>query len=73
MCLGIFIKGSGPGARYGHPGDNEGYTARWVSLFHSRSGIVVTTNSDAGAPLEEEIIGRLAGVCGWPDPGPDSC
>jgi CubicO group peptidase (beta-lactamase class C family) len=61
--LGVFIERTRSGLKFGHPGDNEGYTARWSSLAggkqHGR-GVVIMTNSDAGWDYQEEVLEALA-------------
>ncbi len=64
--LGVFFQGTGENALFGHPGDNEGYTARWISLAGAASGVVVMTNSDAGWPVLQDIIATIAGAYNWP-------
>ncbi|HUP27235.1 MAG TPA: serine hydrolase, partial [Chloroflexia bacterium] len=64
--LGVFIEGEGPGARFGHPGDNEGYTAAWSSLLEGDKGAVIMTNSDAGWLSQSDILGEVARTRGWP-------
>jgi hypothetical protein len=64
--LGVFIERATSGIRFGHPGDNEGYTARWISLAgdeHGGRGAVVMTNSDAGWSFQDEV---LEAVTDWP-------
>ncbi|HUP27206.1 MAG TPA: serine hydrolase domain-containing protein [Chloroflexia bacterium] len=64
--LGVFIEGEGPGARFGHPGDNEGYTAAWSSLLEGDKGAVIMTNSDAGWLSQSDILGEVARTRNWP-------
>jgi CubicO group peptidase (beta-lactamase class C family) len=61
--LGVFIESSGHGLRFGHPGDNEGYTALWVSGVedaHGSYGVVIMTNSDAGWAFQEAVLEAVA-------------
>ena len=61
--LGVFIERTASGLRFGHPGDNEGYTARWVSIAdgkHRGRGAVVMTNSDAGWEYQEGLLEAVA-------------
>jgi CubicO group peptidase (beta-lactamase class C family) len=69
MGLGLFLEGSGVGARFGHPGDNEGFASFWQSLVESGRGVVIMTNSDAGWRLQEEIVRAVAAEYDWPEPG----
>jgi CubicO group peptidase (beta-lactamase class C family) len=65
--LGVFIEGAGPTLRFGHPGDNEGYSARWISSVIDGRGVVVMTNSDAGWLVQEELISAVASEYRWPE------
>src|SRR5919202_244869 len=67
MGLGIFLEGSGPASYFGHPGDNEGFTGRWLMHTTSGRGAVVLTNSDAGWVLQDEILAAVATEYNWPD------
>ncbi|HEX9988414.1 MAG TPA: serine hydrolase domain-containing protein [Chloroflexia bacterium] len=72
--LGVFIESSRPGLRFGHPGDNEGYTALWVSGVedaHRSYGAVIMTNSDAGWAFQEDVLASIAVAYGWPVSAPD--
>jgi CubicO group peptidase (beta-lactamase class C family) len=67
MGLGVFVQGAGPGTRFGHPGDNTGFTSCWVSLMHGGRSCVLMTNSDNGWPLQEELLETIAQVYEWPE------
>ena len=67
MGLGIFVQGTGSGARFGHPGDNAGFTSCWVSLQEDGRGCVLMTNSDKGWPLQEELLRTIEQVYAWPE------
>lgn len=66
--LGIFVQGEGPGARFGHPGDNAGFTSCWLSLAREGQGCVLMNSSDNGWPLQQELLQAIAQVYGWPEP-----
>jgi aromatic-L-amino-acid decarboxylase len=65
--LGIFVQGAGPTARFGHAGDNSGFTSLWIMLKQGGCGCVLMTNSDNGWPLQEELLHTIAQVYNWPD------
>ncbi|HEV2653791.1 MAG TPA: hypothetical protein VGT82_02490, partial [Ktedonobacteraceae bacterium] len=67
MGLGVFVQGTGPGARFGHPGDNAGFTSCWVSLLQGGQGCVLMTNSDNGWSLQQELLRAIAQVYTWPE------
>ena len=68
MGLGVFVQGAGSGARFGHPGDNSGYTSAWVSLMQGGRGCILMTNSDNGWSLQKELLHTIAQVYAWPRP-----
>ena len=68
MGLGVFVQGTGPDGRFGHPGDNTGFTSYWVSLMQGGRGCVLMTNSDNGWSLQEELLRAIAQVYAWPEP-----
>jgi CubicO group peptidase (beta-lactamase class C family) len=65
--LGLFLRGSGGGIRFGHSGANEGFRSEFVAFVHRGQGAVVMTNSDTGGGLLSEVINSIAAVYGWPD------
>jgi CubicO group peptidase (beta-lactamase class C family) len=67
MGLGVFVQGSGAGARFGHPGGNTGFTSRWVSLMHGGQGCILMINSDNGWSLQQELLSTIAQVYAWPE------
>jgi hypothetical protein len=67
MGLGVFVQGAGPAARFGHPGDNTGFTSSWVSLMQGGHGCILMTNSDNGWPLQKELLRTIAQVYAWPE------
>ncbi|HZO73557.1 MAG TPA: serine hydrolase domain-containing protein [Ktedonobacteraceae bacterium] len=71
MGLGVFVQGAGPGARFGHPGDNAGFTSCWVSLQQGGQGCVLMTNSDNGGSLQQELLHTITQVYAWPEIAPE--
>jgi len=67
MGLGVFVQGAGPEARFGHPGDNAGFTSCWVSLMQGGQGCILMTNSDNGWSLQQELLHTIAQVYAWPE------
>ena len=68
MGLGVWLDGGGATMRFGHPGDNEGFASRWVSLCYKGAGAIILTNSDNGWLVIEEILTQVAHQYGWPEP-----
>lgn len=68
--LSIFLQGAGSDARFGHAGDNTGFTSLWTSLAHGGRGCVFMTNSDNGWPLQEELLHTIEQAYAWPDVPP---
>jgi CubicO group peptidase (beta-lactamase class C family) len=69
--LGPGVAGQGETLALSHGGANEGFRAFWVIHPATGDGVVVMTNSDAGAPVMMEIVRSVARVYGWPDYGQD--
>jgi len=67
MGLGVWLEGSGRTRRFGHPGDNEGFTSRWTALHEGGMGAVIMTNSDVGGDLIEDVLYDIAQAYGWPE------
>lgn len=67
MGLGVFVQGASPNARFGHPGDNAGFTSCWVSLMQRGQGCILMTNSDNGWSLQQELLRTIAQVYAWPE------
>lgn len=65
--LGPKVIGRGRARRFQHGGSNAGYICGSSAFLDGSRGVVVLTNSDAGATLAEEIIIAVATVFGWPD------
>lgn len=67
MGLGVWLEGSGRNARFGHPGDNEGFASRWTALREGGMGAVIMTNSDTGGELIADVLHNIAQAYGWPE------
>lgn len=65
--LGPKVIGRGLARRFQHGGSNVGYICGSNAFLDGSRGVVVLTNSDAGAGLAEEIIVAVASVYQWPD------
>jgi CubicO group peptidase (beta-lactamase class C family) len=63
MGLGVWLEGT---ARFGHPGDNEGFASRWVALREGSMGAVLLANSDNGGELIADMVHTIEEVYGWP-------
>ncbi len=70
MGLGVFMQGQGNTARFGHGGDNLGFSCRWISLIQEGRGCVIMTNSDNGWLLLDDLFQTIAQVYEWPDVTP---
>jgi CubicO group peptidase (beta-lactamase class C family) len=68
--LGVGVLGEGAATRFSHGGANEGFRAFWLSFRDHASGIAVMTNSDAGAPLANDIVRTVAREYGFPGLAP---
>jgi CubicO group peptidase (beta-lactamase class C family) len=64
--LGISVQGKDKSLLISHGGNNAGYSCFLVGFTKTGQGAVVMTNSDAGNPLIQEILQRLAKEYGWP-------
>jgi CubicO group peptidase (beta-lactamase class C family) len=69
--LGLGIEGSGPSARFGHGGSNEGFQCKMTAFVESGRGAVVMTNGDRGGFLASEVLRSIASEYGWPALQPD--
>jgi len=69
--LGLGIEGSGPSARFGHGGSNEGFRCQMTAFVESGRGAVVMTNGDRGGFLASEVLRSIAREYGWPAFQPD--
>ncbi|MDH4270491.1 MAG: beta-lactamase family protein [Candidatus Aminicenantes bacterium] len=66
--LGVFIRGSGPGFAFLHPGDNYPGSSCWlVGVPDTGQGAVIMTNGAKGNLLAMEIMAALAKEYGWPE------
>jgi hypothetical protein len=63
--LGVSVLGDGAAMRFSHGGANEGFRAFWVGYCDRGSGVVVMTNSDAGAPLAADVVRTVAQEYGF--------
>jgi CubicO group peptidase (beta-lactamase class C family) len=64
--LGLSIDGTGPAARFGHGGSNEGFKCEMTAFLEGGRGAVVMTNGDKGYGLGMEILRAVAREYGWP-------
>ena len=64
--LGLSIEGTGPAARFGHGGSNEGFKCQMTAFVEGGRGAVVMTNGDRGYVLGMEILRAVAREYGWP-------
>jgi CubicO group peptidase (beta-lactamase class C family) len=64
--LGLSIEGTGPAARFGHGGSNEGFKCQMTAFVEGGRGAVVMTNGDRGFGLGREILRAVAREYGWP-------
>ena len=67
MGLGAWLEGLGANARFGHPGDNEGFNSRWIALREGSMGAVILTNSDHGGGLIADMLQVIEQTYGWPE------
>jgi hypothetical protein len=67
MGLGVWLEGSGPTGRFGHPGDNEGFACRWTALREDGKGVVIMTSSDTGGQLIDEVLRAVVQAYDWPE------
>jgi CubicO group peptidase (beta-lactamase class C family) len=67
MGLGVWLDGSEATARFGHPGDNEGFASLWTALREGGMGAVILTNSDNGAELIADVLQTIGQAYGWPE------
>jgi hypothetical protein len=65
-ALGVFVTKKGDSKYFMHNGGNEGFTCQYVGSLDKGEGVVIMTNSDNGAILEE-IVNSVAVVYGWKD------
>lgn len=65
-ALGVFIDKRGDTRYFHHTGGNDGFTCQYYGSFKEGKGVVIMTNSDNGAILEE-IANSVASVYKWKD------
>ncbi|MGD9264542.1 MAG: serine hydrolase domain-containing protein, partial [Lysobacterales bacterium] len=71
--LGVFMREKDGEIHYfGHMGDNRGFFAGYLAHLTDGHGVVVFTNSQAGAQLIREISRSVASVYGWQDYLPEA-
>jgi CubicO group peptidase (beta-lactamase class C family) len=63
-ALGVFIDSRDSARYFHHSGGNYGFTCHYVGSMEEGKGVVVMTNSDNGAILEE-IVNSVASVYQW--------
>ena len=68
--LGVSVEGNGAASRFTHGGANEGFRATLAAYRLTASGVVVMTNSDAGATLAAELVRAVAREYRWPGLAP---
>jgi CubicO group peptidase (beta-lactamase class C family) len=65
-ALGVFVNTNGSPKYFMHQGGNKGFSCQYVGSFAGGEGMVVMTNSDNGAILDE-IVNSVASVYNWKD------
>ena len=66
MGLGVWLDGDRDHARFGHPGDNEGFACYWTAWRQGGMGAVIMTNSDAGGELIADVLETIEQAYEWP-------
>lgn len=64
-AVGLGVEKRGEGWYFGHGGSNWGFRCSLLAHVRKGYGVVVMTNSDAGAPVIAEIEARVAAAYGW--------
>lgn len=67
MGLGVWLDGRGETARFGHPGDNEGFSCYWTAWCQGGRGAVIMTNSDTGGELIADVLETIEQAYDWPE------
>jgi CubicO group peptidase (beta-lactamase class C family) len=67
--LGVGTANTAGKASFSHSGANEGYRCIYFG-YESGDGAVIMTDSDNGGEVQQEILGSIARVYGWPDFAP---
>ena len=65
--LGVFLQGSGNGARFTHSGRDEGFDALFVGSVRTGQGVAVMVNANVDAPLLDRIVQEMAAKYRWPE------
>jgi CubicO group peptidase (beta-lactamase class C family) len=63
-ALGVFVAKKGEYKYFTHNGGNEGFTCLYAGCLDNGEGVVIMTNSDNSAILDE-VINSVATVYGW--------
>lgn len=64
--LGFVVSGTGDSVIFGHDGSTAGFTSRLLLRAATRDGLVVMTNGESEA-LIDEIVRSVAREYGWPE------
>jgi CubicO group peptidase (beta-lactamase class C family) len=64
--LGVFLENKGGHVYFSHGGDNEGFSGKFIGNKTSGDGLIILTNANKPAFIEE-LIRSVAGVYNWPD------
>jgi len=66
--LGLELAGAaGPGARFGHRGQNQGYVCEFTATVAPGPAIAVMTASDLGAQVIHPLLPAIRKLLRWPD------
>jgi CubicO group peptidase (beta-lactamase class C family) len=66
--LGFALESPGHQRRFGHTGSNDGFRSDLEAyLQEPGQGVVIMSNADQGAMLDDEILRSVAAEYGWPD------
>ena len=66
--LGFTLEPPGHKRRFGHTGNNDGFRSDLEAyLDDPGQGVVIMSNADQGAMLDDEILRSVAREYGWPD------
>jgi CubicO group peptidase (beta-lactamase class C family) len=65
MGLGFFLGDSSRPARFGHVGDDEGFTAILIFFGDTGQGAAIMVNSDLGIVLANLVLANIADEYGW--------
>ncbi len=65
--LGFGVKGEGDALSISHSGSCDGFRCTLIAYPRTGRGVIVMANSDAAAPLINEVIRAVAKEYAWPD------